>query len=122
LVISLDDAPGKAYRHEDSTLRFRIVYESKKEMQIEVIVTQDPSPTASRDDQAQGPFHHRFGFEDRAGNPLSWLPQFQNVGPDKETHIQMMIYEGERPVRLRFHGLVWSLTKIPFEFAAVPLP
>ena len=122
LVISLDDAPGKSYRHEETTLRFRIIQDSPLGVQIEVILTQDPSPTTSRDDRAQGALHRRFGFEDRAGHPLSSLPQFQYVGPDKETHIQMMIGQGERPIRLRFHGLVWSATEIPFEFAAVPLP
>jgi hypothetical protein len=122
LVISLDDAPGKIYRHEETTLRFRIIQDSAEQMQIEVILTPDPSPTPSRDDQAQGALRHRFGFEDRDGHPLTWLPLSENVGPGKETHIQMMISEGERPVRLRFHDLVWSSTEIPFEFADVPLP
>jgi hypothetical protein len=44
------------------------------------------------------------------------------LGPGKETRIQMMISEGEMPFRLRVHGLVWSSTEIPFEFADVPLP
>ena len=122
LVITLDGAPGKSYRHEETTLRFRIIQDSAKRMRIEVILTRDPSPTPSRDDRAQSALRHRFGFEDRDGQPLSWLPLVENVGPGKETHIQMMISEGERPVRLRFHGLVWSATEIPFEFADVPLP
>ena len=73
MVISLDDAPGKSYRHEETTLRFRIIQDSAKQMQIEVILTQDPGPAASRDDRAQGALRHRFGFEDRDGHPLSWL-------------------------------------------------
>jgi hypothetical protein len=122
LVISLDDAPGGTYRHEETTLRFRIIQDSAGPMQIEVILTQDPGPAASRDDRAQGALRHRFGFEDRDGHPLSWLPLFENAGPGKETHIRMIISEGERPVRFRFHGLVWSSTVIPFEFTDVPLP
>jgi hypothetical protein len=122
LVISLDDAPGKSYRHEQTTLRLRIIYDSAKQTQIEVILTQDSSPTPSRDQRARGALRHRFGFEDRDGHPLSWLPVYEYVGPGKETHISMMISAGERPLRLRFHGLVWSSTEIPFEFADVPLP
>ena len=34
----------------------------------------------------------------------------------------MMVSEGARPIRLRFHDLVWAATAIPFEFADVPLP
>ncbi len=122
LVISLDDAPGKSYRHEETTLRFRIIQDLARQMQIEVILTRDPGPTAGRDDRAPGALRHRFGFEDRDGHHLSWLPLSENVGSGIETHIRMMISEGERPVRLRFHGLVWSSTEIPFEFADVPLP
>jgi hypothetical protein len=121
-VISLDDAPGKSYRYEETTLRFQIIHESEKQMQIEVILTQDPSPTASRDGGARAALRHRFGFEDRDGHLLSWLPFSENVGPGKETHIVTMISEGERPIRLRFHSLIWSSTQIPFEFTDAPLP
>jgi hypothetical protein len=91
-------------------------------MQIEMILAQDPSPTTSRDDRAHGALRHRFGFEDRDGHPLSWLPVLEHVGPGKETRMQMMISEGVKPVRLRIHGLVWSSTEIPLGFADVPLP
>jgi hypothetical protein len=121
LVISLDDAPGKSYRHDETTLRFRIIHDSARELRIEVNLTQDPSPTASHDDRAQGALRHRFGFEDRAGRPLIWQPLHEHIGPGNETHIHMTISKGERPVRLRFHGLVWSSAEIPFEFADVPL-
>ncbi len=122
LVIPLDDTAGKSYRHEETTLRFKIIYDTPERMQIELILTRDRSPTPSRDDRAKGALRHRFEFEDRHGQPLSWLPLSENVGPGNETRIQMMISQGERPIRLRFHGLVWSSTEIPFEFAAVPLP
>jgi hypothetical protein len=122
LVISLDDAPGKAYRHEETTLRFRIIQDSAWELQIEVILTQDLGSSSRRDGRSLRALRHCFGFEDRAGHPLSWLPLSEHVGPGKETHIQMTISPGERPVRLRFHALVWSSTEIPFEFSAVPLP
>jgi hypothetical protein len=122
LVIALDDTAGKSYRHEETTLRFKIIHDSSKQMQIELILTRDGSATPSRDDRAKGALRHRFGFEDRDGQPLSWLPLSENVGPGNDTRIQMMISQGERPFRLRFHGLVWSSTEIPFEFAAVPLP
>ncbi len=122
LVISLDDAAGKSYRHEATTLRFRIVQNSARQMQIEVILSRDPGPTTSQDDRAQGALRHRFEFEDRDGHPLSWLPFGENVGPGKESHFRMLISEGERPIRLRFHSLVWSPTEIPFEFADIPLP
>jgi hypothetical protein len=119
LVISLDDAPGKSYHHEDTTLRFRIIQDTATQMQIEVILTRDSGPDASRDDRAQGALRHRLGFEDRDGHPLSWLPFF---GSGKEAQLQMIVSEGARPIRLRFHGLVWSAAEIPFEFADVPLP
>ncbi len=121
LVISLDDAPGKSYRHEETTLQFRIIQQSANGMQAEVILTRDPGPATSRDDRARDALRHRFAFEDRDGRPLSWLPLFENVRQGNETHIQVTISEG-RPARLRFHGVVWSSTEIPFEFADVPLP
>ncbi len=34
----------------------------------------------------------------------------------------MMISGGARPIRLRFHDLVWSSSEIPFEFNDIPLP
>ncbi len=122
LVVSLDDAPGRSYRHEETTLRFQIIQDSPKQRQIEVTLTRDPEPDASRDDRSQGPLRRRFAFEDRDGHPLSWLPLNENTGPGKETHLRMMISEGEMPIRLRYHGLAWTSTEIPFEFADVPLP
>jgi hypothetical protein len=118
LIISLDDAPGRSYRHAETTIRFRIIQDSEKQMEIEVILTRDPGPATSRDDRARDALQHRFAFEDRDGRPLSWLQLFENVLQGNETHIQMMISEG-RPARLRFHGVVWSSTEIPFEFADV---
>jgi hypothetical protein len=122
LVVPLDDPPGKTYRHEETTLRFLILPSAPKQMQIEVTLTRDPGPIASRDDRAGGALHHRFAFEDRDGRPLAWHSIAENVGPGKETFFRMMIYEGEKPIRLRFHGLAWSATEIPFEFADVLLP
>jgi hypothetical protein len=122
LVISLDDAPGKSYRHGETTLGLRILQNSARQMEIEVILTQDPDSTASRDDPAQGPLRRRFGFEGPDGQPLYWLPSPENAGPGKETRIRMIIAAGKRPVRLRFHGLTWNRAEIPFEFADVPLP
>jgi hypothetical protein len=122
LVISLDDAPGKSYRHEETTLRLQSIRDAGAQWQIELILTRDPGPITSRGDRARGALRHRFGFEDRDGHPLSWLPLSENVGSGKETHVRLLISRGERPVRLRFHGVVWSATEIPFEFADVPLP
>jgi hypothetical protein len=122
LVISLDDAPGQSYRHEETTLRLQSIQDAGAQWQVELILTQDPGRITSRDDRARGALRHRFGFEDRDGHPLSWLPLSENVGPGKETHIRILVSRGERPGRLRFHGLVWSATEIPFEFADVPLP
>ncbi len=123
LVIALDDPPGKAYRHEDTTLRFRVVQDSGKDrLQVELTLSPDPAPAGSRADRPPALRLSQFAFEDRDGRPLPWLPMNEGTGPGGEAQIQALISGGERPIRLRHHALIQAATTIPFEFADVPLP
>ncbi len=55
LLIALDDAPGKSYRHQETMLRFRIIHDSAEQTQIEVILTQDPGTVTRRDARRRSP-------------------------------------------------------------------
>ncbi len=123
LVIPLDDAPGKSYRHEEATIRFRIVQDAgKNHFQVEITLTPDPAPAGSRADRGPALPLDQFAFEDRDGHPLPWLPMNQGPAQGGETRLQVLISGGERPIRLLHHGLIRASTEIPFEFVDVPLP